>query len=368
MKYYLIAGERSGDMHAANLMRGLAQQDPQATFRYYGGDAMRAVGGELVRHYQDMNFMGIWEVIKNLGKIKRFLRECQADLLAFQPDVLILVDYAGFNMRMAKFAKQNGLRTFYYISPKIWAWNTGRAQNIKRWVDKMFVIFPFEVDFYKQFHYQVDYVGNPLWDAIQQHHPLPDFKAKHQLDERPIVALLPGSRPQEVQKMLPMMLSVRAQFPQHQFVVAGVSNLSTQMYEIVQNTPDVKMILEETYDLLLHSEVAVVTSGTATLETALFNVPQVVGYRTSFLTYKLGRALIKVSYLSLVNLVMDKPVVKELIQSECNPQQLAEELRHIMTGGAKRAAVLADYAALRAKMGSAGASEKAAQLMWHYLQ
>ncbi len=369
MKYYLIAGERSGDLHASNLIKAIQEKDTSAEFRFWGGDYMAQTGGTLVKHYRETAFMGIWEVIRNLHKVSAFLKECEADILAYQPDVVILVDYSGFNMRIAKalHKKAPDLPRYYYISPKLWAWNTGRAKKVKRLIDRMFVIFPFEVDFYQQFDYPVDYVGNPLLDSIAQFVPNPDFREKHKLGNEPLIALLPGSRHQEVQHMLTVMLSIRQNFPNYRFVIAGVSNLQAESYQAFTQMEGVELVTDETYDLLSQSEAALVTSGTATLETALFNIPQVVVYRTSLLTFWVGKILIKVPYLSLVNLIGQKEVVKELIQKELNPTNLSEELLAVTEGGAKRAQVLADYAHIREKMGEAGASQRAGLLMVQYL-
>lgn len=369
MKYYLIAGERSGDLHASNLMKEILKEDPKANFRFWGGDKMQAVGGTMVKHYQETAFMGLMTVILNLHKVFGFLRKCQKDITQYQPDVVILVDYAGFNLRIAKFLKKYlSIPSFFYISPKLWAWNTGRARNIKANVDKMFVIFPFEVEFYRQFEYEVDYVGNPLLDSIAQFQPDSDFKLVHQLGEEPIIALLPGSRKQEVKKILSIMLTVYDAFPKYQFVIAGVSNLPRSIYQKFVGLPRVKVVYDKTYNLLTQSEAAIVTSGTATLETALFEIPQVVVYKTSPLTYWAGKQVIKVPYISLVNLILEREVVKELIQKEFNTENLTSELQMIVEGGSKRLQLLEDYQELKNKMGEEGASQKAARLMVGYLK
>ncbi|GAA4397022.1 lipid-A-disaccharide synthase [Nibrella viscosa] len=368
MKYYLIAGERSGDLHGANLIRAIRRHDPEAYCRAYGGEQMEEAGATLVRHYRDMAFMGFWEVLQNLRTIRRYLRECERDLLTHRPDVLILIDYAGFNLRMARFAKQQGIRVFYYISPKVWAWNQRRALKIKATVDRLFVIFPFEVDFFGNYDYKVDYVGNPLLDAIAAFQPNPAFRQEHGVGSKPIIALLPGSRQQEVSAMLSVMLTTVPQFPQHQFVIGRVSNLPDTLYaEAISRYPQVKVVTDAAYDLLHIAEAALVTSGTATLETALFNVPQVVCYQTTWLSYQIARRLIAVPYISLVNLIMEKEVVKELIQDNLNPEELSSELRQLTQGGHKRAGQLADYEALRRKMGTPGASDRAGSLMVRYL-
>ena len=368
MKYYLIAGERSGDLHGGNLIKAIRQHDPEAQFRAWGGEQMQAAGATLVTHYAQMAFMGVWEVVKNLFTIRGFLKKCKTDLLIYQPDVVILIDYAGFNMRIARFAKENGLKTFYYISPKVWAWNQDRAYNIKKYVDKLFVIFPFEQAFFKRYDYEVDYVGNPLFDAIADFTPDPDFRAKNNLDpHKPIVALLPGSRRQEVQQMLAVMVATKDYLSDYQFVIAGVSNLPESLYApfLGQN---VRLVRDAAYDLLTVSRAALVTSGTATLETALLGVPQVVCYKASWLSYQIGIRLIRVPFVSLVNLVAEKEVVKELIQAELTTENLLQELRPLLTESAKRANQLAGYQEVKNSLGEKGASEKAGKLMVDYLR
>ncbi|OJJ17539.1 lipid-A-disaccharide synthase [marine bacterium AO1-C] len=368
MKYYLIAGERSGDLHASNLMKAIQEKDTEAEFRFWGGDAMQQVGGTMVKHYRETAFMGFLTVIKNLRKIRGFIKQCKQDISEYKPDVIVLVDYAGFNLRIAKFAKQQGFPTFFYISPKVWAWNTKRAYKIKAIIDRMFVIFPFEKDFYKKFDYDVDYVGNPLLDAIADFTPNPEFRQKHGLDQRPIIALLPGSRKQEVEKLLPVMVESIPSFPNHQIVVAGVDNLPEHLYQVAKNNPQISIIYENTYDLLTQAEAAIVTSGTATLETGLFKIPQVVVYKTNPITYSIAKRLIKTEFISLVNLVASKEVVKELIQKECNPENVAAELQKLVVGGSKRDEVLEDYQYLQELMGETGASHRAGTLMVQYLK
>ncbi|PKK34922.1 lipid-A-disaccharide synthase [Siphonobacter sp. SORGH_AS_0500] len=360
MKYFLIAGERSGDLHGSNLIKGILQHDASAEIQCWGGELMEEAGAHLLHHYRDSAFMGFWEVAKNYGTIRRQMKECKQHILAFRPDVLILIDYAGFNLRMATFAKQHQIRTFYYISPKVWAWNQKRALKIKRVVDRMFCIFPFEVDFFRKFDYEVDYVGNPLLDAIASFQPNPAFKAKHGLGERPIVAILPGSRVQEVKRMLPKMLSVRNQFPQYQFVIGKVSNLSDALY--ATDVADLSFVTDASYDLLSVAHSALVTSGTATLETALFNVPEVVCYEAGSLTYLIAKQLVKVPFISLVNLIADKEVVKELIQEEFNTERIAKELK-LTLEGASRQTMLKEYKRLQELIGQPGASERTGGLM-----
>ncbi|MBO0933671.1 lipid-A-disaccharide synthase [Fibrella aquatilis] len=366
MTYYLIAGERSGDLHGANLMGGIRANDPAARFRAWGGEQMAAAGADVVRHYRDLAFMGFWEVVKNLGTIRRYLRECQADVAAYQPDVLILIDYAGFNLRMAKWAKKRGIRVFYYISPKVWAWNQRRALTIKANVDRLFVILPFEKTFFERYDYTVDYVGNPLLDALAQHRP--DERIRFQLAQfrgaKQLVALLPGSRRQEITAMLPVMLETTRQFPDYRFVVGTVDNLPTDLYdELMADYPEVGRVANAAYDLLAVSTAALVTSGTATLETALLRVPQVVCYRTSAVNYAIAKRVIAVPYLSLVNLIMDQPLVTELIQKTLNTSQLANELSAILPGGTRREAVMTGYDELQRRMGEPGASARAGAAM-----
>lgn len=359
MTYYLIVGERSGDLHGANLIRGIRAHDADAHCRAYGGEQMEAAGATIVRHYREMAFMGFVEVAKNLGTIRRIMRECQADLLAHRPDVLILIDYAGFNLRMARFAKEHGIRVFYYISPKVWAWNPGRARNIKAAVDTLFTIFPFETEFFAKYDYPVEYVGNPLLDALVDYVPDPNFRTKLTGDARPIVALLPGSRKQEIASNMPVMLETTRQFPAYQFVVSAVSNLPGTLYDgYMADYPEVRRVTDAAYDLLHVSEAALVTSGTATLETALLNVPQVVLYKTTRVFYEIGRRIMTVPFISLVNLIAERELVRELIHN-CTPARTADELRLILPGGSRRSEVLAGYADIQQKMGEPGASERA---------
>ncbi|CAG5068301.1 Lipid-A-disaccharide synthase [Dyadobacter sp. CECT 9623] len=368
MKYYIIAGERSGDLHGSNLIKGIRANDKDAVFRGWGGDLMQAEGLDLVTHYKDTAFMGFLEVAMNLHKISGFLKKCKADILQYQPDALVLIDYPGFNLRIAAFAKQKGIKVFYYISPKVWAWNQKRAWKIKQNVDHMFVIFPFEIDFYKKFDYKVDYVGNPLMDAITSFTPDPDFRKKNNLEEgRPVIALLPGSRHQEIVSMLDIMLKAQPHFPEYQFVIAGVKNLPESLYANVDVSGKSIVVYESTYDLLHVAAAALVTSGTATLETALFQVPEVVCYKTSGFSYAIAKRLIRVPFISLVNLIMEKEVVRELIQSDLNEKLLVEELRAILPGGAKHDTQVQDYLKLKDLVGGPGASEYAGKLIVEYI-
>lgn len=366
MKYYIIAGEASGDLHASNLMFHLKQKDTEAQFRVWGGERMEAQGGELVKHYSDLAFMGFVEVLANLRTIIRNIRFCKADIINYQPDVLIFVDYPGFNLRIAKFAFEKQLRVFYYISPQIWAWKKNRVFKIKKYVDRMFVILPFEKDFYAKYGVDVDFVGHPLLDAIENEKPNLNtasvFREKYGLDDRKIIALLPGSRKQEISKMLPVMLSVRNNFPDYQFVVAGAPSMPATFYrELIQNQ-QVKIITGATHDLLHNAHAGLITSGTATLETALLNLPQVVCYKGSNISFQIAKRIVDIKYISLVNLIMDREVVKELIQNEMNHSSVKQNLKSILSPE-RRETLFLDYAALRAKLGGKGASELAADLM-----
>jgi lipid-A-disaccharide synthase len=370
MKYYLIAGEASGDLHGANLMRALAEIDPQAQFRFWGGDRMEAVGGKLIKHYRDLAFMGFWEVVTNLRTILRNIDLCKGDITAYQPDALIFIDYPGFNMRIAKWAKQQGIPTHYYISPQIWAWKENRIKAIRRDVDAMYVILPFEKDFYEGKHqYPVHFVGHPLLDAIaaRREVSMEVFKRENGLDERPIIALLPGSRKQEIAKMLSVMLSVVGSYHPYQFVIAGAPSLGYDFYRQFIREENVHFVSGKTYDLLSHAHAALVTSGTATLETALFRVPEVVCYRGNWISYQIAKRVISLKYISLVNLIMDAPVVTELIQGDLNTRNLKVELDKLLDP-AYRDKLQRDYQALRERLGNQGASRRTAQAIYDSLQ
>jgi lipid-A-disaccharide synthase len=372
MKYYIIAGEASGDLHGSNLLKGLNKVDPNPEFRYWGGDLMQAQGGELVKHYKETAIMGFVEVLMNLGKIKRFFKECKQDIQEYNPDVLILVDYPGFNLRMAEFAKSIGLKTFYYISPKIWAWKESRIKKIKAFVDKMFVIFPFEVDYFKKHDYSVDYVGNPLLDAVQEkidvQETQEDFIAKNNLDNKPIIGIIAGSRKQEIDRNLGIMLEMIPDYKDHQFVIAAAPSIEPSYYDKFIEGHNVKVVFNQTYDVFKHSQAALVTSGTATLEAALFNLPQVVCYRAGNISYFIAKQIVKLDYISLVNLIMDSEVVKELIQFDMNPKLVKTELDKILFEGESRQKMLNDYKELRDLLGGTGASERVAKLIFDYLQ
>ena len=364
MKYYIIAGEASGDLHASNLMKAIKGKDENAEFRFWGGDLMTKVSGEKpVKHYRELAFMGFLEVVQNLKTILNNIKFCKADLQKYQPDVLILVDYPGFNLRIAKFAKELGIKVVYYISPQLWAWKEGRVETIKKYVDEMLVILPFEKDFYKKHQVESHFVGHPLLDAISglKEINVDEFKKENHLNEKEIIALLPGSRKQEITKMLETMLSVRSHFPDYQFVIAGAPSLDKNFYEQFVDA-DVHFVSNKTYDLLRCSKAALVTSGTATLETALLDIPEVVCYKGSRISYEIGKRLIKnIKYISLVNLIMDREVVKELIQNELTTENLVKELKLIL--GENRNAILSDYQELKEKLGNSGASENAAEII-----
>ena len=366
MKYFIIAGERSGDLHASNLMKEIKVKDPEAEFRFVGGDMMIAQGGKLIFHNSEMAFMGFVEILGSLSKILRVMKQCKAEITSFKPDVVLLVDFASFNMRIAKWAKKNGFRVDYYISPKVWAWKENRAYNIKKFVDHLYCILPFEKEFYKRFEYKVDYVGNPLLDAIADFKPQDDFYSKHRLSDKPIIAILPGSRKQEIESILYVMMSVVNAFPQFQFVIAGVDHFPEEYYEQFIRNDDIHVVYNETYELMSESKFAIVCSGTATLETALFNVPQVVCYQTSFISATIARLLIKVQYVSLVNLIADKEIVRELIQENFTPHNLLDELNKLTKDPSHVQKIMDGYAELRTLLGEAGASKRTAELITNY--
>jgi lipid-A-disaccharide synthase len=370
MKYYLIAGEASGDMHGSNLIKALHQLDAQAEMRCWGGELMEAAGADLVKHYKDLAFMGFVEVVKNLKTIFKNIQFCKQNIANFKPDALILIDYPGFNLRIAAWAKTQNIPVFYYISPQIWAWHTSRVHKIKQIVDKMLVILPFEKDFYQKYDYQVDFVGHPLLDMIAQTPKTPDWSTKKGLNDKQIVALLPGSRKQEILAVLPQMLSVVNDFPNYQFVIAGAPSQPISLYNnvLTQNGIDlkvVKIIPNETYRLLQHAAAALVTSGTATLETALFDVPQVVCYKGGAISFAIAKRLVKLKYISLVNLIMDKEIVKELIQKDLNYQHLRHALTTILQNPQL---IRQEYVTLRQRLGNAGASERAAKLIMDWFK
>lgn len=362
MRYYIIAGEASGDLHGSNLMRELVKRDPGASFRCWGGDLMRAAGGDLVKHYRDLAFMGFIEVVRNLRTIFRNLSFCKEDIAAYKPDAVILVDYPGFNLRIAEWAKEQGIKVIYYISPQVWAWKESRVKKIRRTVDKMLVILPFEKDFYKKWDYEVDYVGHPLVAVVDRFKTEGDTRP---LSEKPVIALLPGSRKQEISIKLPVMLSLANKFPYYQFIVAQAPGQDPTFYDqFMSGHGNVSGVVNETYRLLSNATAAIVTSGTATLETALFGVPEVVCYKGSNISYQIAKRLIKIKYISLVNLIMNKEVVKELIQDEMNEKNIEQELKLLLTNQSKQQQLKSDYAELKRLLTEGGdASFNAAQII-----
>jgi lipid-A-disaccharide synthase len=367
MKYFIIAGEQSGDLHGSNLVRELINHDHQSEIKCWGGDLMQSAGAHLLKHYKELAFMGFVEVAKNLGVVRRNLALCKQQIIEFSPDVVILIDYPGFNFRIAEFAKKSGLRVFYYISPKIWAWKEGRVERVRKYVDRMYIIFPFEVDFYKKHGIEVEYRGNPLLDETEK--KLSAFASKDNirkslnLGDKPVIALLAGSRKSEVRLILPKMIEVVPHFPDYQFVLAGVKNLPEELYQGIIGKNPVRLIKEKTYEILYISEAALVKSGTSTLETALLRIPEVVCYKGDFFSMVIAWIVIKVKYISLVNLIAGFEAVKELVQYSLNEKNIISELKAILPGGPKRTKMLEDYEKVREILGPAGASERVAEDM-----
>lgn len=367
MRYFIIAGEQSGDLHGSNLIRELLAADRLAEINCWGGDLMESAGATLLVHYKKLAFMGFVEVIKNLGAISKNIKLCKLQITAFKPDVVIFIDYPGFNLRIAEFAKKKGYTTFYYISPKFWAWNESRVKKIKSYIDRMFIIFPFEVDFYKKHGITVEYQGNPLIDEAGKRSL--SFPAKKEMfrilgiEEKPVIALLAGSRRHEIELILPLMIKIVDHFPEYQFILAGVRNISDELYLKILGKAPVKLIKEKTYEILHIAEAALVTSGTATLEAALHDTPQVVCYKGDFFSMLIAWFVVKVKYISLVNLIMESEVVKELVQYDLTEKALLDELKAVLPGGLKREKLLSDYILLKSMLGSAGASGRIAREM-----
>ena len=374
MKYYLIAGEPSGDLHGANLIRGLRKADPEAEFRFWGGDLMAEAGGRenLQMNYRETSFFGVVQVLKNLGTIRRQMRQCREQIAAFAPDVVILIDYPGFNLKIARWARQQGLRTFYYIAPKVWASREGRIRAIQRDVDRLFVIFPFECDYFPRHGIRPIFEGNPLVDALAERLPrLPsaeEFRRRNGLDARPIIALLAGSRRSEIRKNLPLMVALARRFPDRQFVVAGVSWLEPSLYEEYLAGTPLRRVCDQTYETLRAAEAAVVASGTATLETALLGVPEVVVYRLSWIEYHGMPLVVRCPWVSLVNLNLGREAVAEVLQSNLDISRAERELRAILPGGERRERMLADFDRLRTIIGGPGASDRFARRMVELLK
>ena len=361
MKYYIIAGEASGDLHGSNLIKALKKEDQNLEMRAWGGELMAEQGADVVKHYKDLAFMGFIEVIMNIRTIAKNLRFCKADILEYKPDALILIDYPGFNLRIAEFAKQHNIPVHYYISPTVWAWKSSRVFQVKKYVDQMFCILPFEPDFYKKYDYDTHYVGHPLLDAIAS----TSVSETEKSDEKKMIALLPGSRTQEIKKILPTMVKVVKAFPEYSFKLAVAPSMSLKFIKSYIGDAPIELIQGKTYDVIKSADLALVTSGTATLETALFNVPEIVCYKTSYFSYLIGRMVVKVKYICIVNLIMDKPVVPEYIQEKCTEKALIQEINN-MIEGPKREQMLQHYAQLHKTLGSGGASKKVAQLITNF--
>ena len=363
MKYYIIAGELSGDLHASNLMKGILSQDEDADFRFWGGDNMQAVGGDMVHHISEMAYMGIGEIISKLGEIKGYLKECKADILDKKPDAVILVDFSGFNLRIGKFCKEHGIPVHYYIVPKVWAWWQSRAKKFKDKIDYLYCILPFEKEFYERYGLNVEYVGNPLLDAIEQFTPNPKFLTENNLDDKPLIAILPGSRKQEVTAMFKRMLDVIPEFPEYNFVVGGVKNLPEEVYAPLKKLDNVPLLYNQTYDILNNAKYAVVTSGTATLETALFRVPQLAVYATSWITYAVGKAMVTLDTLTLGNLIVRWNFIPDMVQTDFTPKKLVAGLKDLMTNPKTIADFNRGHNELAEKIGESGASQRAGRLI-----
>jgi lipid-A-disaccharide synthase len=367
MKYFIIAGEQSGDLHGSNLIRGLLSADPGAEIFCWGGEQMEEAGGKLLMHYHRLAIMGFVDVVMNLSTIARNMKLCKEQIKDCSTDVVILIDFPGFNLRIAEFAKSEGFKVFYYISPKLWAWKESRVEKIKKFVDRMFIIFPFEVEFYRNHNIAVEYYGNPLVDEIERKRELmgsrEDIKRSLGLDSRPVIGLLAGSRRGEIKHILPPVLKIIKYFPGYQFVIATVQNIPEDYYKRFIGDLPVKMIPAKSYEIMLTSEASLVKSGTSTLEAALLNTPQVVCYRSDEISFQIARLIVKIRVFSLVNLIMGREVVKELIQFMLNEENLVKELRAILPGGSRREKMLADYTELRKLLGPAGASVRIAEEM-----
>ncbi len=367
MKYYIIAGEASGDLHGSNLIRGLKKSDPEAQFRLWGGDLMQQEGGKLVQNYRDLAFMGYVEVLKNIRTIKQNLDFCKQDIINYAPDILILIDYPGFNLKIAQFGKEHNIRVFYYISPKVWAWKEGRVKKIKRYVDRMFSILPFEVEYYNTFHIEVEYRGNPVLDAVTRAEEgmgnRESFLAKNQLPDKPIIGLIPGSRIQEIKYNLPVMLQTIRSFPGYQFIITCSHLIEEDYYSKFTAGYDVHLTFGQTYSVMKYAEAVVVTSGTATLEAALLKVPQVVCYRANLVSMLIVYFLVKVKHISLVNLIMEEEVVKELLQYKLTHASLKSELYKLLNDRQYRNKMLENYSRLADRIGPPGVSERVAERM-----
>lgn len=368
MRYYIVAGERSGDLHASNLVKALKQRDPQATFRGFGGDYMQEQGVELAVHYRDLAFMGFAELVTNAFKIKRYIRQCKEDIALFKPDVILLIDYGGFNLQIAKYGRSERYKVYFYILPKYWAWWPRRALWLKPYVDKLFIILPFEKEFFRKYNWESYYVGNPVLDAVKAHVEDDSFLERYKLQNKSYVALLPGSRKQELMYVIPELEKVVQRKTTQHFCVAAVNNLDSALYGELSYCPNVTMVFEDTYNLLLHARAAVVTSGTATLETALFRVPQVVVYKANALTYSFAKLMIRVKFISLVNLIAGREVVKEFIQADMTAARLYSEITLLVTEGEYRNNILSGYDEIITALDTGSASENTADLIVKFLK
>ena len=375
MRYFIIAGEASGDLHGSNLIKGIREMDKEAQIRCWGGDLMKEAGAELIRHYKEGAIMGFVEVVANLGKLAKNLQDCKNDIVKYNPDAVILIDYPGFNFRIAKFAKERGMRVFYYIAPKVWAWKEKRVHKLKKYVDRLFIIFPFEIEYFKKWGIDAIYRGNPLLDSVDNHSS--SEESKEAFEQRcgigsaeKTVALLAGSRRSEIKYLLPRMMQVAGRYPEYRFLMACAPSMEREFYEgiIGNKCSNIKLLFGETYSILRHSDAAIISSGTASLEAALIGVPQVVCYGGNEISYQIARSVVKLKYISLANLIMDKGLFKELIQHDCTPQKISAELDNLLGNSAYREKMLADYRDVRNILGGKGASAKVASAIIEELE
>ena len=375
MRYFIIAGEASGDLHGSNLIKGIREMDKEAQIRCWGGDLMKEAGAELIRHYKEGAIMGFVEVVANLGKLAKNLQDCKNDIVKYNPDAVILIDYPGFNFRIARFAKERGTRVFYYIAPKVWAWKEKRVHKLKKYVDRLFIIFPFEIEYFKKWGIDAIYRGNPLLDSVDNHSS--SEESKEAFEQRcgigsaeKTVALLAGSRRSEIKYLLPRMMQVAGRYPEYRFLMACAPSMEREFYEgiIGNKCSNIKLLFGETYSILRHSDAAIISSGTASLEAALIGVPQVVCYGGNEISYQIARSVVKLKYISLANLIMDKGLFKELIQHDCTPQKISAELDNLLGNSAYREKMLADYRDVRNILGGKGASAKVASAMIEELE
>ena len=375
MRYFIIAGEASGDLHGSNLIKGIREMDKEAQIRCWGGDLMKEAGAELIRHYKEGAIMGFVEVVANLGKLAKNLQDCKNDIVKYNPDAVILIDYPGFNFRIAKFAKERGMRVFYYIAPKVWAWKEKRVHKLKKYVDRLFIIFPFEIEYFKKWGIDAIYRGNPLLDSVDNHSS--SEESKEAFEQRcgigsaeKTVALLAGSRRSEIKYLLPRMMQVAGRYPEYRFLMACAPSMEREFYEgiIGNKCSNIKLLFGETYSILRHSDAAIISSGTASLEAALIGVPQVVCYGGNEISYQIARSVVKLKYISLANLIMDKGLFKELIQHDCTPQKISAELDNLLGNSAYREKMLADYRDVRNILGGKGACAKVASAMIEELE